>query len=338
MKTCVLLFTTCLLFASFVVACAPAPTVAPSSTAFAIVRPSETATRAATVALPTASPIQAASPTATPTPGATPIANPSLTSTVTAIPTSSIRPEYRKPPDGRVTFQSDLAHLDDHNFPPSVIEREAGDFRTGDIPGFGPGMQAFSVGVAVKDKYLGDLRRRAYPVFYPGNFDGPHRVGMDIMIEKLSPNPVVMAHDKPFVSILSIYGQNPDDQYQSTALVTVNIEPRDDGTLQAVLYTPELNVDHVTRGFSVNGAPEFKIGYKYHYDVVVRADRTVLLFQTDLSLKPDDQNRVPKLVQIDVLGNGQKVAFRGGHGGVYTGTLDDIVVDNSNLVVEALSR
>lgn len=116
------------------------------------------------------------------------------------------------------------------------------------------GCAFFSSGLPYFDDAFRDKRRKVCPYFYPGDFSGPFSVSMDVMVSRMMRQPEVMAHDSAWLSVLSVYVQEEGVEYGAKALATVNIEPRANGELHAIVYAVRLD-GTVKRGLSIPDSP-----------------------------------------------------------------------------------
>lgn len=248
-----------------------------------------------------------------------------------------IPPEWRRPPEGEIFFQSTMSEWDELNFPPIGYARMGADFELGsNFPVFGSGGEkAFAVGEPVFVPRFNDYRRKGCRSCQLPTIYGPHSLAMTIMVgTDIDPLPEVMAHNSRWVSPLGVWGERPGEQYAAVATAVVGIEPRGNSQFGLVLYTPDLDGEirgPQNKGVILPNAPLFEFGRKYRVEVAVLSDRHVLLYQTDISAQGE-----PQLVSFGSLGRDHQLALIGGHGGVYTGPVNTITTYNSDLVMKKL--
>lgn len=127
-----------------------------------------------------------------------------------------------------------------------------------------------------------------------------------------------------------MYVQEEGVEYGAKALAIVNIEPQAKGELHAVLYSVGLD-GSVKRGALIPDSPEWSFGRTYRFQVVVDEDRTIRLYQQDV----DAESPIVLIGYVDMQ-PGQMLAFRDGHGGIYSGDVSEIELYNSNLLISRL--
>jgi len=227
-----------------------------------------------------------------------------------------------------------MKDIDRTKFPANTDKRLGANFETGDYPGFGVGLLAYSQGQPISEGSR--ILRRGYPTFYPWGFtrglEGAHSVAMNVMVEKDNRQPLNVISGPNWLSVLSLYGWKEGVPSLAEATATVNIVPSGE-RIRAMLYSINVGTQNPpTRAQLYRDAPYFEFGKKYRFEVVVDNDRNIRLYQTNLSDDPEHVSLVAKAQLSDKAALG----LQGGHGGLYGNV--EARIFNSDLVIKKIGR